>query len=338
MMSVDSRKRPVYLDNHATTPVDPQVLDAILPYYTEKFGNPHSGSHYYGWEAREAVEMARQQVAAIIGAEPGEVYFTTGATESNNLAIKGIARMYRGRKDHMVSCVSEHMCVLDSLFNMEKEGSQVTYLEVGADGSVTATDAMPAMLEVAEARAAKMGLEIIAFQVTTMGDIAFDDNRFDAVTCRFGLMSSDDPVRTLREARRVLKPGRKAAFMTHGTQERNTLSDILERVIKDVLGKHEGSGAGRRLRFSEAGELRKVFTAAGFENVGEREILKTVTHGRNTRFWRGLLERRHGPQLESLRAEELAELNEALEMAFSPYLSGDQYKLQSADMAGWGTA
>lgn len=132
----DNKKRPIYLDNHATTPVDPAVLDAMLPYFGEKFGNPHSGTHFYGWEAREAVELAREQVAALIGAEPDEVYFTSGATESNNLAIKGIGRMYRGRKDHMVSCVSEHMCVLDSLFNMEKQGARVTYLEVGADGLI----------------------------------------------------------------------------------------------------------------------------------------------------------------------------------------------------------
>jgi hypothetical protein len=151
-------------------------------------------------------------------------------------------------------------------------------------------------------------------------------------------MSSDDPVGTLREARRVLKPGRKAAFMTHGAQERNTLSDILEQVVRDVLDEHKGGGAKRRLKFSEAGALQEVFTAAGFENIGEREVRKTVTYERNTRFWRGLLERRHGPLLESLRAEELAHLNEELEMAFAPYLSGDQYELISADMAGWGTA
>jgi cysteine desulfurase len=132
----DNKKRPIYLDNHATTPVDTAVLDAMLPFYGEKFGNPHSGTHFYGWEAREAVELAREQVAALIGAETDEVYFTSGATESNNLAIKGIGRMYRGRKDHMVSCVSEHMCVLDSLFNMEREGSTVTYLEVGAGGLI----------------------------------------------------------------------------------------------------------------------------------------------------------------------------------------------------------
>ena len=211
-------------------------------------------------------------------------------------------------------------------------------LRVGPRGAVTALDAHPEMLAGAERRASALGLTNITFEIARMEDLPFDDDKFDAVTCRFGLMSSDDPVGALREARRVLKHGRKAAFMTHGAQERNTLSDILEQVVRDVLGKREGSSAGRRLRFSEAGELQQVFTAAGFENVGERDILKTVTHGRNTRFWRGLLERRHGPQLESLRAEDLAELNEALEMAFAPYLSGDQYELQSADMAGWGTA
>ncbi|MAF49539.1 MAG: aminotransferase class V-fold PLP-dependent enzyme [Rhodospirillales bacterium] len=135
-MSGHNKKRPIYLDNHATTPVDPAVLNVMLPYYQEKFGNPHSGTHFYGWEAREAVELVREQIAALIGAEPGEIYFTSGATESNNLAIKGVARMYRGRKDHMVSCVSEHMCVLDSMFHVEREGTKVTYLEVGNDGLI----------------------------------------------------------------------------------------------------------------------------------------------------------------------------------------------------------
>jgi len=130
------KKRPIYLDNHATTPVDPAVLDAMLPYFGEKFGNPHSGSHMLGWEAAEAVEIARRQIADIIGAEADEVYFTSGATESNNLAIKGTARFYRQKKNHIVTCVSEHMCVLDSTFQMEKEGTDVTYLEVGSDGLI----------------------------------------------------------------------------------------------------------------------------------------------------------------------------------------------------------
>lgn len=211
-------------------------------------------------------------------------------------------------------------------------------LKVGARGSVTALDAHAEMLAGAERRASTLGLNNITFEIARMEELPFDDDIFDAVTCRFGLMSSDDPVGTLREARRVLKPGRKAAFMTHGAQERNTLSDILEQVVRDVLDEHKGGGAKRRLKFSEAGALQEVFTAAGFENIGEREVRKTVTYERNTRFWRGLLERRHGPLLESLRAEELAHLNEELEMAFAPYLSGDQYELISADMAGWGTA
>ena len=128
--------RPIYLDNHATTPVDPRVLDAMLPYFKERFGNPHSASHFYGWEAAEAVEIAREQVARLIGAEQDEIYFTSGATESNNLALKGGARFYRGRKNHVVTCVTEHMCVLDSAFQLEKEGTRVTYVRVKADGLI----------------------------------------------------------------------------------------------------------------------------------------------------------------------------------------------------------
>ena len=134
---VERRKgRPIYLDNHATTPVDPRVLDAMLPYFKERFGNPHSASHFYGWEAAEAVEMAREQVARLIGADTDEIIFTSGATESNNLALKGVARFYRSRKNHVVSCVTEHMCVLDSLFHLEKEGTRVTYLRVKPDGLI----------------------------------------------------------------------------------------------------------------------------------------------------------------------------------------------------------
>jgi len=128
--------RPVYLDNHATTAVDPRVVDAMLPYFSERFGNPHSSSHFYGWEAAEAVEVAREQVANLIGADTDEIFFTSGATESNNLALKGVARLYRSRKPHIVTCVTEHMCVLDSCFALEKEGTRVTYLRVGPDGLI----------------------------------------------------------------------------------------------------------------------------------------------------------------------------------------------------------
>lgn len=128
--------RPIYLDNHATTAVDPRVVQAMLPYFTERFGNPHSSSHFYGWEAAEAVEIAREQVAGLIGADADEIFFTSGATEANNMALKGAAHFYRGRKNHIISVTTEHMCVLDSLFYLEREGFQVTYLEPRPDGLI----------------------------------------------------------------------------------------------------------------------------------------------------------------------------------------------------------
>ena len=128
--------KPIYLDNHATTPVDPRVVDVMMPYFGEKFGNPHSSSHYYGWEAAEAVEIAREQIADLIGAKPDEIFFTSGATESNNTAIKGVARFYKSRRKHLITCVTEHMCVLDSAFQLEREGFDVTYLHVGVDGLI----------------------------------------------------------------------------------------------------------------------------------------------------------------------------------------------------------
>jgi cysteine desulfurase len=128
--------RPIYLDYQATTPMDPRVLEAMIPYFMEKFGNPHSRSHAYGWEAEEAVEKARAQVAHIIGADEREVIFTSGATESNNLALKGVAHFYKDKKNHIVTLVTEHKCVLDSLRHLEEEGFQVTYLPVKQDGLV----------------------------------------------------------------------------------------------------------------------------------------------------------------------------------------------------------
>lgn len=141
------RGRPVYLDNHATTAVDPRVVQAMLPYFTERYGNPHSASHFYGWEAAEAVEVAREQVARLIGAEADEIIFTSGATEANNLALKGVARFYRGRKNHIISVTTEHMCVLDSLFHLEREGTRVTYLTVGSDGLIDLKELEAAITE-----------------------------------------------------------------------------------------------------------------------------------------------------------------------------------------------
>ncbi|BBK36812.1 cysteine desulfurase IscS [Allostella sp. ATCC 35155] len=127
---------PIYLDYQSTTPTDPRVVEAMLPYFTEHFGNPHSRNHRYGWEAEDAVEKARAQIASIIGADAKEIIFTSGATESNNLAIKGAAYFHRDKKRHVVTVVTEHKCVLDSCRHLEEEGFRVTYLPVGQNGLV----------------------------------------------------------------------------------------------------------------------------------------------------------------------------------------------------------
>jgi cysteine desulfurase len=128
--------QPIYLDYQATTPMDPRVLEAMLPYFTYKFGNPHSRSHAYGWEAEEGVEKARGQVAKLIGADEKEVIFTSGATESNNLAIRGVAEFYKDRKNHVVTTVTEHKCVLDTCRHLEQSGFEVTYLPVQKNGLI----------------------------------------------------------------------------------------------------------------------------------------------------------------------------------------------------------
>lgn len=129
--------KPSYLDNQATTPVDPRVLDAMLPYFHSHFGNPHSRSHTYGWDAEDATEKARGQVAALVGADPREIFFTSGATESNNMAVKGVANFYEGKKKHIITTQTEHKCVLASCRRLEVEkGYDVTYLPVDTDGLV----------------------------------------------------------------------------------------------------------------------------------------------------------------------------------------------------------
>jgi cysteine desulfurase len=129
-------KFPIYMDSHATTPVDPRVLEAMLPFFTEKFGNAASRNHAFGWQAEEAVENGRKQVADLIGANAKEIVFTSGATESDNLAIKGVAHMYRNQGDHIVTVQTEHKAVLDTCKRLEKEGFRVTYLPVRKDGLV----------------------------------------------------------------------------------------------------------------------------------------------------------------------------------------------------------
>ncbi|KAM6242695.1 cysteine desulfurase isoform 2-T2 [Spheniscus humboldti] len=128
--------RPLYMDVQATTPLDPRVLDSMLPYLMAYYGNPHSRTHAYGWESEAAVEKARRQVADLIGADSREIIFTSGATESNNMAIKGVARFYKSRKKHIITTQTEHKCVLDSCRSLETEGFRVTYLPVKKNGLI----------------------------------------------------------------------------------------------------------------------------------------------------------------------------------------------------------
>ena len=138
-------KLPIYMDNHATSPLDPRVLEAMMPYLTGIFGNAASRNHSFGWEAEQAVETAREQVAKLIGATPKEIIFTSGSTESNNLALKGIAEMYRERGNHIITQVTEHKAILDTCKRLEKSGYRVTYLPVKADGLIDLEDLKRAM-------------------------------------------------------------------------------------------------------------------------------------------------------------------------------------------------
>jgi cysteine desulfurase len=140
-------KLPIYMDYHATTPVDPRVLEAMTPFFTQHFGNPASRNHAFGWEAEEAVENARKQVAELIGATPKEVIFTSGATEANNLAIKGVAEMYREKGNHVITCVTEHKAVIDTCKKLEKQGARVTYLPVQKDGRISLDDLRAAITD-----------------------------------------------------------------------------------------------------------------------------------------------------------------------------------------------
>ena len=129
-------KLPIYLDNNATTPMDPRVLEAMTPYFLEHFGNAASRNHPFGWEAEEAVDYAREQVAKLIGADPKEIIFTSGATEGDNLAIKGVYEMYASKGNHIITATTEHKAVLDTCKHIEKIGGEVTYLEVNREGLI----------------------------------------------------------------------------------------------------------------------------------------------------------------------------------------------------------
>src|SRR6266851_1086509 len=130
-------KLPIYMDNHATTPMDPRVLEEMLPFFMEKFGNAASRNHSFGWAGEEGVETARERVAKLVGATTKEIIFTSGATESDNLAIKGVAEMYREKGNHIITAVTEHKAVLDTGKHLAKDGYRVTYLAVKKDGRIS---------------------------------------------------------------------------------------------------------------------------------------------------------------------------------------------------------
>ncbi|CAM6096133.1 unnamed protein product [Calypogeia fissa] len=136
MKGVKLHGRPLYLDMQATSPVDPRVLDAMLPYFIDQYGNPHSRTHVYGWESEDGVEKARAQVSKLIGANEKEIIFTSGATESNNIAVKGVMNFYKEKKKHVITTQTEHKCVLDSCRQLQQEGFDVTYLPVKQDGLI----------------------------------------------------------------------------------------------------------------------------------------------------------------------------------------------------------
>lgn len=139
--------RKIYLDYQSTTPCDPRVVEAMLPYFSEKFGNPHSRNHSFGWEAEEAVEKSRAQIADLINADPKEIIFTSGATESNNLALRGIAGFYGHKKNHIITSVIEHKCILDTCRHLQQQGFEITYLPVSDKGLIDPQDVQNSIKE-----------------------------------------------------------------------------------------------------------------------------------------------------------------------------------------------
>jgi cysteine desulfurase len=160
--------RPIYLDHHATTPIDPVVLEAMMPYLTEKFGNAASHSHPYGWEAEEAVHTAREQVAALINARPEEIIFTSGATESDNLALKGIAWAYQDKGRHIVTTTTEHKAVLDTCKALERQGFEITYVPVDQTGLVDPDDIRRAITS----RTILLSVMYVNSEIGTIGPLA----------------------------------------------------------------------------------------------------------------------------------------------------------------------
>lgn len=211
-------------------------------------------------------------------------------------------------------------------------------LKVGEDGSVIATDASATMLEAAKRRAEALNLRNITFEVIRMEELPFETGRFDAVTCRFGLMQCDDAIAVLAGVRRVLKPGKRAAVMVHGAKEQNTQYSVVRAAILAFLGEEDTGKQIRRFRYSGPGELTALFEAAGFTDVGEEQISEVVTKPAGENFWQSMVDRGFGPRVAALDAGQRAALDDAIERAFEPYCEDGQYRLRSTERVACGVA
>ena len=208
-------------------------------------------------------------------------------------------------------------------------------LHVGATGSVTATDATPGMLDVARRRTDRLVLDNMSFEVCAMEDLPFDDRSFDAVTCRFGLMHADDAVAGLKQARRVLRPGKRAACMVHGPSEQWTVVNSVAAAFFEIDG---GRSFERHFKFSGDGEAAKLFRSAGFVDVHEEEVVARKSRKAGDVFWSGMLNRGYGDRIDTLDETLKAELNARFAAAFRRCLKGDTYHLLISQRVVVGTA
>jgi len=203
-------------------------------------------------------------------------------------------------------------------------------LHVGGEGRVTATDVTPNMLNTARQRAERLGLGNMSFEVCKMEALPFKDRSFDAVTCRFGVMHASDPLAALKEARRVLKPGKKAVFMVHGPRESNTLWTTVHVVAPELLHIDDSKRVEHHFKFSEGDELDELFRTAGFDAIEEQQLCRTVVKSDSEPFWNQLLTRDYGKFIEALGETQQAELHDGMAEAFRKYLEAGAYKLLTA--------
>jgi len=211
-------------------------------------------------------------------------------------------------------------------------------LHVGGKGRVVATDMTPSMLDSARQRADRLELDNMSFEVCRMEALPFDDRSFDAVTCRFGIMHSSEPLAALEEARRVLKPGKKVAYMVHGPRELNTLWTTVHVAAPRLLQIDESERVEHHFKFSEGGELAELLRTAGFDTVDEDQLCRTIVKSGGEPFWNQLLNRDYGKLIETLDKARQVQIHDGVAAAFQEYQEGGAYKLLTAQRFFIGTA